>query len=46
MDPFAGSGTTAVACINLRRKYFMIDIVEEYKKIALERLENGKNRIE
>ena len=40
MDPFAGSGTTAVACVNLRRKYFMIDIVEEYKKIALERFGN------
>ena len=44
MDPFAGSGTTAVACVNLRRKYFMIDVVEEYKKIALERLGNEQNR--
>jgi site-specific DNA-methyltransferase (adenine-specific) len=44
MDPFAGSGTTAVACINLRRRYFLIDIVEEYKKIALERFENEQNR--
>ncbi|MBU7017875.1 MAG: site-specific DNA-methyltransferase [Theionarchaea archaeon] len=40
MDPFAGSGTTAVACINLKRKYLMIDTVDEYKKIALERLGN------
>lgn len=26
LDPFAGSGTTARACLNLKRKYVMIDI--------------------
>jgi len=44
LDPFAGSGTTAVASKDLNRKYLMIDIVEDYKKEAEERLKNGKNQ--
>ncbi len=40
LDPFAGSGTTAVACKKLNRKYLMIDIVEDYKKEAEKRLAN------
>jgi site-specific DNA-methyltransferase (adenine-specific) len=38
LDPFAGSGTTAIACKMLNRKYTMIDIIENYKKEAEERL--------
>ncbi len=32
LDPFAGSGTTAIASEKLKRDYLMIDIVESYKK--------------
>ncbi|HGE71107.1 TPA: site-specific DNA-methyltransferase [Candidatus Poribacteria bacterium] len=38
LDPFAGSGTTALACKQLNRNYVMIDILEEYKIMAEERL--------
>lgn len=38
LDPFIGSGTTAIACKNLNRKFIGIDISEKYCKIARERL--------
>lgn len=40
LDPFMGSGTTAVVCKKLGRNYIGIDISEEYVKMAKERL-NG-----
>jgi site-specific DNA-methyltransferase (adenine-specific) len=43
LDPFAGSGTTAVACKQLNRDYLMIDILEEHKLMAEERLANAVN---
>ncbi len=45
LDPFAGSGTTAIAAKNLNRKYLMIDIIEDYKKEAEKRLANEKNQL-
>lgn len=38
LDPFIGSGTTAIACIQLNRKYIGIEIKEEYHKLAMERI--------
>jgi site-specific DNA-methyltransferase (adenine-specific) len=38
LDPFLGSGTTAVACQNLHRNFIEIDISEESCKIAEQRL--------
>ncbi len=38
LDPFAGSGTTAVACEELNRRYVMIDTMEEFKREAEQRL--------
>ena len=37
-DPFMGSGTTGVACKNLNRSFIGIEKVEEYFKIAEERI--------
>lgn len=38
LDPFAGSGTTGVACANLGRKFIGIEIEEKYFNIAVERI--------
>lgn len=44
LDPFMGSGTTAVAAHRLGRKYIGTEILEEYCRLAEERL--GAVRIE
>jgi len=41
LDPFMGSGTTAVACKLLKRNFMGCDISEEYVKIANERLKSS-----
>lgn len=38
LDPFLGSGTTAVACKHLKRNFIGIEISPDYCKIASERL--------
>lgn len=38
LDPFIGSGTTAVACVRLDRRYIGIEIKEEYVQLAEERI--------
>ena len=46
VDPFVGSGTTAVACQQLNRRCIGIDISREYCELALERLhDNGGNTL-
>lgn len=40
LDPFVGSGTTAVAARNLGRQYIGFEINEKYYKIATNRLNN------
>src|SRR5699024_3933971 len=39
LDPFIGSGTTALACENLQREIMGFDISEDYLKIARKRIE-------
>ena len=39
LDPFMGSGTTAVACIKTNRKYIGFELSEEYCKMAEKRIE-------
>lgn len=39
LDPFLGSGTTGVACVNLGRKFVGIEIDKKYFDIACERIE-------
>jgi len=38
LDPFLGSGTTAIACVKLNRNSIGIEKEEEYVKIAKARL--------
>lgn len=40
LDPFMGSGTTAVAALKNNRKYIGYDVSAEYIKIARERISN------
>ena len=40
LDPFAGSGTTGVACKKLGRNFIGIEISPEYFKIAKRRIDN------
>ena len=39
VDPFLGSGTTAIACKNTNRRFIGCEINKEYYDISLERLE-------
>lgn len=44
LDPFLGSGTTALAAIDLNRKYIGIEMVPEYYNICKQRIdEHNKN---
>lgn len=42
LDPFAGSGTTAVACRELNRNFVMIDVLEDFKVETEQRLQKGE----
>lgn len=39
LDPFVGSGTTALACKHLERKYIGFEINEKFYKIACDRMQ-------
>jgi len=38
LDPFMGSGTTAIACININRYYIGFELVKEYYELAKNRI--------
>ena len=44
LDPYLGSGTTAVACERLNRKWIGIEIEEKYCEIAAKRIENERKQ--
>jgi DNA modification methylase len=46
LDPFLGSGTTAVCAKKLNRKFIGIEISEKYCQIAVERLRQSVMRLE
>lgn len=41
LDPFMGSGTTGVACVNLGRKFIGIELDPDYFDIACKRIEDA-----
>lgn len=41
LDPFMGSGTTAVACKRLNRKFIGIEVSQEYVGIANKRMQES-----
>lgn len=44
LDPFLGSGTTAVACVKLNRRFIGIEISEEYCNMARERVKEEQTK--
>ena len=44
LDPFMGSGTTGVACMNLGRKFIGIEIEQKYFDIACERIDQAQKQ--
>ena len=45
MDPFAGSSTTGVAAIRLKRKFVGTELSSEFLSLSLNRLEQEINRL-
>ena len=43
LDPFIGSGTTAVSCEKMGRNYIGIEISPEYCEIARKRVQEAKD---
>ena len=44
-DPMIGSGTTAIACERLNRRWIGIEISEKYCEISAERIENERKQL-
>ena len=44
LDPYMGSGTTGVACMQLKRSFVGIEIHEPFFDIACERIENAQRQ--
>lgn len=45
LDPFMGSGTTALSAINYKRNYIGIDISPEYCEMAKKRIKNHQSKV-
>ena len=45
LDPFMGSGSTGVACMNLGRKFIGIEIEPRYFDIACERIKAAQDQL-
>jgi len=46
LDPFSGSGTTAIVAIGLKRNYIGIELSQEYCKMSEKRIEKNKKESE
>ena len=45
LDPFMGSGTTGVACVNTERDFIEIEMTPEYFEIAKARIEYAEAKL-
>ena len=45
LDPFMGSGSTGVACVNTNRNFIGVELDENYFNIAKERINKNTNQL-
>lgn len=45
LDPFIGSGSTAIACERLNRRWIGVEISEEYCEISAKRIDNERKQL-
>lgn len=45
LDPFSGSGTTAIACHNLKRRFICIEKDKEYYEASVKRIEDAQKQL-
>jgi site-specific DNA-methyltransferase (adenine-specific) len=45
LDPFAGSATTGVACLQTGRRFIGVEVSPEYHRIAARRLDEARARL-
>lgn len=45
LDCFSGSGTTAVACHNLKRRFICIEKDKDYYEASVKRLEDAQKQL-
>ncbi len=45
LDPFLGSGTTAIACVLTNRKYIGVELDKDYFEIAMNRLKYHEKKV-
>lgn len=45
LDPFMGSGTTGVACMELNRQFIGVEIERKYFDLACQRIENAQRQV-
>lgn len=46
VDPFMGSGTTALACIKEKRQFIGFELNKEYFDLASKRIKNAQAQLE
>jgi len=45
IDPFSGSGSTAMACINTNRRFLGIELDEDYHKLSLQNVDKALGKV-
>jgi DNA modification methylase len=42
LDPFMGSGTTAIVALEMKRKFLGVEVSKDFIDLSLQRIENRK----
>ncbi len=45
LDPFMGSGTTAIAAKNLNREFIGFELIPEFYDMAMKRMKNNEYKL-